>query len=129
MRIQRHGYCVLPPFDLKRQSYETMHQSRGISVIKYSLPKTVQGDPGKGSWGILHFGTRFIGLPHYGDINHPQRNNPAAKGVERDFQRYLDYMHGQIKELLTNYGQLDIMWFDFSYPKMAGETWQPQKIM
>lgn len=62
MRIQRHGYCVLPPFNLKRQSYETMHQSRGISVIKYSLPKTVQGDPGKGSWGILHFGTRFIGL-------------------------------------------------------------------
>lgn len=67
--------------------------------------------------------------PHFGDAFHPQRNNEAAKDVPRNFQNYLDYMHGQIKELLTNYGKLDIMWFDFSYPKMAGSVWQPEKIM
>ena len=26
--------------------------------------------------------------------------------------RYIDFMHGQIRELCTNYGRLDIMWFD-----------------
>ncbi|HSW46527.1 MAG TPA: alpha-L-fucosidase [Phycisphaerae bacterium] len=26
--------------------------------------------------------------------------------------RYLQYMHGQVRELLTNYGKVDIMWFD-----------------
>ncbi len=26
--------------------------------------------------------------------------------------RYIDYMHGQVTELCTNYGQLDILWFD-----------------
>lgn len=26
--------------------------------------------------------------------------------------RYVEYMHGQIRELLTNYGRVDIMWFD-----------------
>ncbi|MBI2433391.1 MAG: alpha-L-fucosidase [Candidatus Hydrogenedentes bacterium] len=27
-------------------------------------------------------------------------------------QRYIDYLHGQIRELCTNYGQVDILWFD-----------------
>jgi len=26
--------------------------------------------------------------------------------------KYVEYMHGQIRELCTNYGRLDIMWFD-----------------
>jgi len=26
--------------------------------------------------------------------------------------RYIEFMHGQIRELCTNYGRLDIMWFD-----------------
>jgi alpha-L-fucosidase len=27
-------------------------------------------------------------------------------------QRYIDYMHGQLREICTNYGQIDIIWFD-----------------
>jgi alpha-L-fucosidase len=26
--------------------------------------------------------------------------------------RYVEYMHGQVRELLTNYGKIDVMWFD-----------------
>jgi alpha-L-fucosidase len=39
----------------------------------------------------------------------------AQKG--RDVQRYADYLHGQARELLTGFGQVDIMWYDFSYPR------------
>jgi hypothetical protein len=38
-------------------------------------------------------------------------------------------MHGQVKELLTNYGKLDLMWFDFSYGNMSGETWKATKLI
>jgi alpha-L-fucosidase len=31
---------------------------------------------------------------------------------------YVDYLHGQVRELLTNYGTIDILWLDFSYPQM-----------
>ncbi|MGH2557653.1 MAG: alpha-L-fucosidase [Thermomicrobiales bacterium] len=34
----------------------------------------------------------------------------------RDIAKYRDYLHGQTRELLTNYGKIDVMWFDFSYP-------------
>lgn len=73
--------------------------------------------------------------PHYGDRNHPMRNCEAEKEKEagRDFNRYLEYMHGQVKELCTQYGKLDIMWFDFSYKDdchdMTGETWQATKLV
>ena len=67
--------------------------------------------------------------PHYGDINHPMRNCEAEKEVERDFNRYLDYMHGQVKELCTRYGKLDVMWFDFSYGDMRGETWRATELV
>ena len=42
------------------------------------------------------------------------RQNEAYKDEKIDFNRYLDYMHGQVEEIVTNYGKLDILWFDFS---------------
>ncbi len=52
------------------------------------------------------------------DVVHPQRydEEAQAKAAGRDVQVYADYLHAQTRELLTNYGPIDIMWFDFSYP-------------
>jgi alpha-L-fucosidase len=47
--------------------------------------------------------------------------HPAyADGVSnegRDIAKYADYLHGQVEELLTRYGPVDTMWFDFSYAR------------
>ena len=67
--------------------------------------------------------------PHYGDQNHPLRNCPAEKNEGRDFSRYLEYMHGQVRELCTNYGKLDVMWFDFSYGDLRGEAWKATELV
>ena len=68
-------------------------------------------------------------FPHYGDMHHPMRDNETYSNEGRDFNRYLDYMFGQIRELLTNYGKLDIMWFDFSYGNMRAETWHAKELI
>lgn len=49
---------------------------------------------------------------------HPQRDDQAfiAAARDRDIGRYRAFLHGQVTELLTRYGDLDTMWFDFSYP-------------
>ncbi len=67
--------------------------------------------------------------PHYGDKIHPMRLDPKYSNENRCFDRYLKYMHGQIKELCTNYGKLDIMWFDFSYDNMTCDTWRAQELV
>ncbi|MGQ9455892.1 MAG: alpha-L-fucosidase [Armatimonadota bacterium] len=52
------------------------------------------------------------------DGRHPLRDDLEAREQEknRDIARYREYMFGQIRELLTNYGRIDILWLDFSYP-------------
>lgn len=67
--------------------------------------------------------------PHYGDRNHPMRNNKNYKNDNRNFDRYIDYMHHQVREICTNYGKLDVLWFDFSYDDMTGEKWRAGELM
>lgn len=66
--------------------------------------------------------------PAYGDMYHPERNNEALKGKQHDFNVYLDYMHNQVRELLTNYGKIDIIWFDFSYEGHFGKDWRGEEL-
>jgi len=53
---------------------------------------------------------------------HAQRDDEEFKAAnqDRDIAKYREYLHGQTRELLTRFGKVDLMWFDFSYPDM---TW------
>jgi alpha-L-fucosidase len=52
------------------------------------------------------------------DVHHPLRNHPDAAELNksRDMTRYAEYMRHQMRELLTNFGQIDELFCDFSYP-------------
>ena len=56
------------------------------------------------------------------DVQHPRRDDPDAEeqSRNRDIRKYAQYMRNQVTELLTNYGRIDIMWYDFSYPDLNG---------
>jgi len=67
---------------------------------------------------------------------HPQRDDREFREREkdRDIRKYAEYLHGQTRELLTEYGKIDIMWFDFSYSRNADggkgkEDWQSEKLL
>lgn len=50
----------------------------------------------------------------------PYRDLPqeemAAMNKGRDQKKYAEYMRNQVTELLTEFGEVDALWFDFSYP-------------
>lgn len=54
------------------------------------------------------------------DIFHPRRTEEWAQesNKTRDMSRYREYLFNQVRELMTNYGKIDILWFDFTYPDM-----------
>ncbi|NLE67583.1 MAG: alpha-L-fucosidase [Lentisphaerae bacterium] len=56
------------------------------------------------------------------DDMHSMRNSPDRKklNAKRVQARYAEYLHGQVREILSQYGKIDILWFDFSYP--AGKS-------
>lgn len=49
---------------------------------------------------------------------HPRRDDPDVdqQNAGKDMGRYREYLHNQVRELLTNYGQIDYLFFDFSFP-------------
>ncbi|MBQ9366824.1 MAG: alpha-L-fucosidase [Victivallales bacterium] len=68
------------------------------------------------------------------DRIHPMRNRVTAEEFNkgRSMKRYAKYMRDQVTELLTNYGKIDIMWFDFSYPNDNGKgrnDWESEKLV
>src|SRR5262245_12591506 len=73
------------------------------------------------------------------DIYHPLRDQAdvAALNERRDMRKYAAYMREQVRELLTNYGKIDIIWFDFSYPErgyhgLPGKgraDWQSEQLL
>ena len=38
-------------------------------------------------------------------------------------------MHNQVREICTNYGKLDVLWFDFSYDTLRGEAWKATELI
>jgi len=69
------------------------------------------------------------------DTLHPQSNDEEFKKrtANRDIQKYAKYLHGQTRELLTQFGQIDVMWFDYSYSHYKGgkgkDDWQSEKLI
>ena len=71
------------------------------------------------------------------DWTHPMRDNEKYRAAEdtRRIERYTAYLHAQVEELLSNYGTIDILWFDFSPDDRRGfagkgrEEWQSEKLI
>jgi alpha-L-fucosidase len=53
------------------------------------------------------------------DGHHPLRDAPnvADLNAGRDMARYREYLHNQVRELLTSYGEICYLFYDFSYPE------------
>jgi alpha-L-fucosidase len=68
------------------------------------------------------------------DRNHPMRDDKAfvEKAKTRDIAKYDEYLFGQLKELLTEYGPIDTLFLDFSFPGPGGKgrkDWQSERLL
>ncbi len=72
--------------------------------------------------------------PHVGPYRNLSPEKMAEMNKDRDQQKYAQYMYEQTRELLTEYGDVDVLWYDFSYPKEDGtgkghKDWDSQRLM
>ena len=125
MTAKHHdGFCL---FDSAYTDFKSTNTPSGRDFVREYLDAA----RARGLRAGLYFSLidwRHPDFPHYGDEFHPMRDDPACGNEGRDFDRYLEYMHNQVRELCTNYGKLDVMWFDFSYGRMSGETWRAAEL-
>lgn len=118
------GFCL---FDSELTDFKSTNTPMGRDIVREFLEAGREAGLKVGLYYSL-IDWHHPDFPHYGDRYHPMRSDPAASNEERDFERYLAYMHGQVKELCTRYGRLDVLWFDFSYDQLRGEAWRANEL-
>ncbi len=126
MTAKHHdGFCL---FDSKYTTYKSTNTKCKRDLIKeYVEAFREEGIKVGLYYSLLDW--HHEDYPAYGDRHHPMRNNEEFKNKTHKIENYVKYFHNQVRELLTNYGKIDIMWFDFSYDDMTGERWQATKLM
>lgn len=119
------GFCL---FDSKFTDYKATNTPAKRDLVKEYVD-ALRNEGLKAGFYYSLLDWHHPDYPAYGDAHHPMRDNEAYKGQQRDLSKYIDYMHNQVKELLTNYGEIDVIWFDFSYDDMKGEIWKATELV
>ncbi len=113
------GFCM---FDSKHTDYNVMNTPYGKDIIKEWVDAYREAG--------LKIGFYYSLIDwHHPDFTidnvHPLRpkNNAdyAILNKGKDMNKYRMYLKDQVSELLTNYGKIDILWLDYSYPGEFGK--------
>jgi alpha-L-fucosidase len=59
------------------------------------------------------------------DWHHPDGARCAMDEAAR--RRFVEYTHGLIRELMTNYGKIDILWYDVAWP-LDAKGWESERM-
>ena len=119
------GFCL---FDSAFTDYKATNTKAGRDLVREYVD-AFRGEGLKIGFYYSLLDWHHPDYPHMTDRHHPMRGNPDYPDEGRNFDRYLDYLHNQVRELCTNYGKIDIIWFDFSYADMRGEKWRATELV
>ncbi len=62
-------------------------------------------------------------------LPHPLKGKPYPN-AQRDHAKYVEYLHKEVDELMSNYGKVDVLWWDFSSVDFQGEeAWKAFELM
>lgn len=119
------GFCL---WDSQLTDYKATNTPYGKDLLR----PMVDAFRGRGlKTGFYHSLLDWHHPDYSVDDLHPMRENSAAReaNAQKDFARYVEYLHGQTRELLTEFGEVDILWYDFSYEGKGKEQWHSEKLI
>jgi len=111
MTVKHHeGFCL---FDSKLTDYCASKQGPGRDLVKEYVEAARAEN--------LRVGIYYSLMDwHHPDWRHA-KDDPAAR------KRFVEYTHGQIRELMSNYGKVDILWYDMPVPLDAA-AWRSAEM-
>ncbi|HUU97870.1 MAG TPA: alpha-L-fucosidase [Phycisphaerae bacterium] len=112
MTTKHHeGFCL---WDSAQTDYNAARRAPGRDLVREYVE------------ACREFGLR-VGL-YYSllDWHHPDgmraATDPAAAG------RFREFSHNSVRELCSNYGPIDILWYDNNWPALADGGWKPERL-
>jgi alpha-L-fucosidase len=111
MTTKHHeGFCH---FDTKTTNYCAPRQGPGRDLVKEYVDAARAEDLRVGFYYSLM------------DWHHPDGARSSQDEAAR--RRFVDYIHTHIRELMTNYGKIDILWYDVAWP-LDAQGWESEKM-
>jgi len=114
MAKHHDGFCM---FDTRTTNYRITHPSTPFSSNPRAniLKEIIAAFREQGLWAGVYFSkpdwhTEYYWWPYFPT---PDRNvNYDVKKYPDRWQKFVDYTHAQIDELMTGYGPIDLLWLD-----------------
>lgn len=122
------GFCL---WDSKYTDYKVTKTPYGKDLIK----PLVQAFREEGLRVGFYYSLLDWHHPEYTiDRYHPMFNNLEfrEKAKNRDMKKYAESVRNQVKEILTEFGQIDCLFLDFSFPGENGKgrnDWESEKLL
>lgn len=124
------GFCL---FDSKFTDYKAPNTPAGRDLLK----EWVEAFRAEGLKIGFYYSLLDWHHPDYTiDACHPLRPandaDYATLNKGKNMDNYRQYIKNQVRELLTNYGKIDIIWLDFSFPGKNGkghEDWDSENLL
>ncbi len=117
------GYAM---FETKVSQYSVMFSPYGRDIVR----QFVEAMREEGIRVGLYFSLADWHHPDYPAFTQSDTPYKFPRGVPPDperWPRFLKFMFAQMRELLTNYGQIDLLWFDGGWERTP-EEWRTQEF-
>jgi alpha-L-fucosidase len=112
MTTKHHeGFCL---WDTQMTDYNAVKRGPGRDLVREYVE------------ACREFGLKIGFYYSLMDWHHPDGALCATDEAAR--RRFLDYTQGLVRELMTNYGRIDILWYDVSWPLSSPEPWESVKM-
>lgn len=138
--VAKQAGCKYVVFTTKHHEGFALHDS---SVTNYDAGDLLQRDLVREITDALRKEGLRVGFYHSViDWHHPQYDFTRSKQLPypkhgreiavtpRDHRRYVDFLHHEVDELVSNYGTVDVIWWDYSSQDFQGdEAWRAGELM
>jgi len=112
MTTKHHeGFCL---WDTEQTDYNAVKRTPGRDLVQEYVDACRKYDLGIGFYYSLM------------DWHHPDGARCAKDENAR--RRFIDFTQGCVRELCSNYGKIDILWYDVSWPLRSPEAWESKKM-
>jgi len=125
------GFCL---WDTQLTDYKATN----TMAQKDLLREIIDAFRGKGmKVGLYHSLLDWHHPEYTPDLAHPLKEDKVflESAKNRDLNKYVDYLYAQTRELLTEYGRIDILWYDYSiqgeggFPGKGKDVWRSEELI
>ncbi|MEN8187310.1 MAG: alpha-L-fucosidase [Bacteroidota bacterium] len=128
------GFCM---YDSKYTNYKITDSGCPFSTHprKNVTKEIFNAFRDKDFWAGVYFSKPDWNSPSYWDPMYPPRDrnvNYEPEANPEKWNKFIDFTHNQVLELLTDYGKIDILWLDGGWvaktPKSKITSWYDQQL-